>query len=72
MEKLKNLHNRVIPRVEKMVHDIKSNLQKYSRVADILELDEVTDQVDPIIEEAQILLLQSLLSTMKMKDMPQR
>ena len=55
-----------------MVHDIKSNLQKYSRVADILELNEVTDQVDPIIEEAQILLLQSLLSTMTMKDMPQR
>ena len=52
VEKLKNLHNRVIPRVEKMVHEIDSDLQKYSRVADIVELDEVTNQVDPIIEEA--------------------
>ena len=45
--KVANLYNRVIPRVEKMVHDIESDLQKYSRVADV-----VTDQVDPIIEEA--------------------
>ena len=52
VEKLKNLHNCVIPRVEKMVHDIESDHQKYSRVADIVELDEVTNQVDPIIEEA--------------------
>ena len=42
MEKLKNLHDRFIPRVEKMVQDIESDLQKYSRLA---------DQVDPIVKE---------------------
>ena len=52
MERLKNLHDRVIPRVEKMVHDIESDLQKYSRVANLMELEEVFDQVDPIVEEA--------------------
>ena len=52
MEKLKNLHDRFIPRVEKMVQDIESDLQKYSRVADLMVLDEVIDQVDPAVKEA--------------------
>ena len=38
--------------MEKAVHEIESDLQKYSRVADTAKLDELTDQVDSIIEEA--------------------
>lgn len=51
VEKL-NLHNRVIPRVEKTVHEIESDLQKYSWIADPAELGELMGQVDPIVEEA--------------------
>ena len=42
----------MIPRVEKAILELKSTLQKYSRDADPVDLDDVTDQVDPVIEEA--------------------
>ena len=52
LEKLKSLQNGVIPRVEKAILELESALQKYSRIANPMDLDEVTDQVDPVIEEA--------------------
>ena len=42
----------MIPRVEKAILELESALQKYSQIADPMDLDEVTDQVDDVIEEA--------------------
>ena len=52
LEKLKSLQNRVIPREEKAMLELESALQKYSQIADPMDFGVVTDQVDPVIEEA--------------------
>ena len=52
LEKLKYLQTKTVPRVEKAISDLESTLQKLAAMCDDEELDQDTDTVDSIIQEA--------------------
>ena len=52
LEKVKSLHTRTVPKVEKAVRELENTLQQYSRICDPINLDDLSDQVDAATEEA--------------------
>ena len=52
LEKVKVLHTRTVPKVEKAVRELENTLQQYSRIYEPIDLDDLSDQVDTATEEA--------------------
>ena len=52
LEKVKVLHTRTVPKVEKAVRELENTLQQYSRICDPIDLADLSDQVDAATEEA--------------------
>ena len=52
LEKLKYLQTKTGPRVEKVIMEFETTLQKFSRTCDDTELDLMTAMADEIIEKA--------------------
>ena len=45
-EKVKSTQTGTVPRVQKAVRELESALRQYSRICDLTELDDMSDQVD--------------------------